>query len=305
MITNLLRQQASLVERRKAIVANKTAKFKNQNREVQMSTCNMCQVDVYGFNTVQDMRIHRQSYYHQMLKEFLHPTCSSCNLEFQQRRDWDAHKFTSEHLRNLANEGITEAQYEFYDKYTLGILNNDINTVLRGPFISGNASTTDQVESEDTLAKKKEDIEEKIREDEITSLSDANILQYRIPRFSESKIIGSSYTKPVVGIFCTLCKKFETKTLSEHCTERKHYEKFALNVNSRKRKVKSKERSAQVTEEDEVMGSPKRQKFSPSPNQRDTKEQVDEEDGELSDGDDEGEEAEDILLLNDPLDKLY
>ena len=68
----------------------------------------MCQVDVYGFNTVQDMRIHRQSYYHQMLKEFLHPTCSSCNLEFQQRRDWDAHKFTSEHLRNLANEGITE-----------------------------------------------------------------------------------------------------------------------------------------------------------------------------------------------------
>ena len=49
-----------------------------------------------------------QSYYHQMLKEFLHPACSSCNLEFQQRRDWDAHKFTSEHLRNLASEGITE-----------------------------------------------------------------------------------------------------------------------------------------------------------------------------------------------------
>ena len=53
------------------------------------------------------------------------------------------------------------------------------------------------------------------------------------------------------------------------------------------------------------MKSPKRQKFSPSPNHRDTKEQVDEENGELSDVDDEGEEAEDILLLNDPLDKLY
>ena len=32
MITALLRQQATLVERRKAIVANKTAKFKNKNR---------------------------------------------------------------------------------------------------------------------------------------------------------------------------------------------------------------------------------------------------------------------------------
>ena len=53
------------------------------------------------------------------------------------------------------------------------------------------------------------------------------------------------------------------------------------------------------------MKSPKRQRFSPSPDQRDTKEQVDEEDGELTDGDEEGEEAEDILLLNDPLDKLY
>ena len=71
-------------------------------------------------------------------------------------------------------------------------MNNDINTVLKGPFASENASTTDQVESEDALAKKKEDIEEKIREDEINSLSDANILQYRIPRFSESKIIGKN-----------------------------------------------------------------------------------------------------------------
>ena len=38
MIVALLRQQATLVERRKAIVAQKTAKFKNKNgnREVQM-----------------------------------------------------------------------------------------------------------------------------------------------------------------------------------------------------------------------------------------------------------------------------
>ena len=108
MITNLLRQQASLVERRKAIVNQKTAKFKNQNREIQMSTCNMFQVEIYGFNAVADLRTHRQSYGHQMLKEFLHPKCSSCNLEFQQRKDWDAHKFTAEHLMNLANEGVTE-----------------------------------------------------------------------------------------------------------------------------------------------------------------------------------------------------
>ena len=73
-------------------------------------------MDVYGFNAVQDMRVHRQSYSHQMLKEFLHPTCSPCNLEFQQRRDWDAHKFTPEHLRNLANEGITEVNQKYHAK---------------------------------------------------------------------------------------------------------------------------------------------------------------------------------------------
>ena len=39
MIASLLRQQAKLVERRKAIVTEKTAKFKNKNRngrEVKM-----------------------------------------------------------------------------------------------------------------------------------------------------------------------------------------------------------------------------------------------------------------------------
>ena len=68
----------------------------------------MCKVDVYGFNTNGDLKIHRKSYSHQMLREFLHPKCTSCQKEFQQRDDWDVHKFTPEHLRNLANEGVTE-----------------------------------------------------------------------------------------------------------------------------------------------------------------------------------------------------
>ena len=75
------------------------------------STCNMCQVDVYGFNVKNDSKIHRQSYAHQMLKEFLHPSCSTCKIEFQQRKDWDAHKFSFEHLTNLTNEGVTEVRY--------------------------------------------------------------------------------------------------------------------------------------------------------------------------------------------------
>ena len=87
---------------------------------------------------------------------------------------------------------VFQAQYEFYEKYTLGILNNDINTVLKGQIHSETASTADNVENEDTLTKKREDIEEKIREDELDSLSDANILKYKIPRFHESKIIGKN-----------------------------------------------------------------------------------------------------------------
>ena len=75
------------------------------------STCNMCQVDVYGFNVKNDSKIHRQSYAHQMLKEFLHPSCPTCKIEFQQRKDWDAHKFSSEHLTNLTNDGVTEVSH--------------------------------------------------------------------------------------------------------------------------------------------------------------------------------------------------
>ena len=62
MITNLLRQQASLVERRKAIVTEKTAKFKNKNRnnrevkmyvtgnEVNAHLLLILILDIYSFN---------------------------------------------------------------------------------------------------------------------------------------------------------------------------------------------------------------------------------------------------------------
>ena len=82
-----------------------------------------------------------------------------------------------------------QAQYEFYEKYTLGILNNDINTVLKGSFNSENVPASDNAEKEDS---KKDDIDSKIKEDEKNKLSDSNILQYRIPRFNESKILGKN-----------------------------------------------------------------------------------------------------------------
>ena len=71
----------------------------------------MCQVDVYGFNTNADLKIHRKSYSHHTLKEFLHPKCIPCHQEFQLRGDWDVHKFTAGHLKNLAKEGITEVRF--------------------------------------------------------------------------------------------------------------------------------------------------------------------------------------------------
>ena len=48
------------------------------------------------------------------------------------------------------------------------------------------------------------------------------------------------------------------------------------------------------------MVSPKRPKLSPSPDDKELRRQMEEEEGEIT----EEEEAEDILLLNDPLDKL-
>ena len=52
-----------------------------------------------------------------------------------------------------------QAQYEFYDKFTLGILNNDMNTVLKGNGHSENVSMIDKVEKEDI---KQEDLENQV-----------------------------------------------------------------------------------------------------------------------------------------------
>ena len=52
------------------------------------------------------------------------------------------------------------------------------------------------------------------------------------------------------------------------------------------------------------MASPKLPKLSPQPESYDNKARNDEEEGEITEEDHDEEEAEDILLLNDPLDKL-
>ena len=62
-----------------------------------------------------------------------------------------------------------------------------MNTVLKGNSHSENVSIIDKSEKEDM---KQEDIDKQIREDEKVALSDEKILQYRIPRFNEAKIIG-------------------------------------------------------------------------------------------------------------------
>ena len=62
-----------------------------------------------------------------------------------------------------------------------------MNTILKGNGHSENVSIIDKAEKEDM---KQEDIDKQIREDEKVALSDEKILQYRIPRFNEAKIIG-------------------------------------------------------------------------------------------------------------------
>ena len=62
-----------------------------------------------------------------------------------------------------------------------------MNTVLKGSGHSEKISVIDKNEKEDI---KQEDIDKQTREDEKVALSDEKILQYRIPRFNEAKIIG-------------------------------------------------------------------------------------------------------------------
>ena len=70
----------------------------------------MCKVDIFGFNAAVAFKIHRLSEIHLTLREFLHPKCYPCQQEFHLRADWDIHKFTADHLKVLAEKGITEVR---------------------------------------------------------------------------------------------------------------------------------------------------------------------------------------------------
>ena len=41
------------------------------------------------------------------------PKCYPCQQEFHLRADWDIHKFTADHLKVLAEKGITEVRMHY------------------------------------------------------------------------------------------------------------------------------------------------------------------------------------------------
>lgn len=95
---DMLRQSIRLGEERKAIELNRMRRLGKQVDMRKGIHCNMCDYNFYGREA-----IHRKSDGHLKLKQFLHPRCKRCRLEFPTRIEWEEHRLTPEHLLKLLN----------------------------------------------------------------------------------------------------------------------------------------------------------------------------------------------------------
>ena len=84
-----------------------------------------------------------------------------------------------------------QAQYEFYEKFAVGILNHDLSLALQNNCQSRNKDDgslqKDGLSTEPNII----DIADKEKEEERNNLNDTNVLQYDVPSFNEEKILGA------------------------------------------------------------------------------------------------------------------
>lgn len=96
---NMIRQEAKIEEQLKSIEVERLKRIGKQmkNANVHREYCQMCDLHFYGH-----LSTHRKSEGHLCLKKFLHPKCSECSDEFQNRIEFDAHLLSREHMMRCA-----------------------------------------------------------------------------------------------------------------------------------------------------------------------------------------------------------
>lgn len=96
---NMIRQEAKIDEQLKSIEVDRLKRMGKQmkNANAHREYCQMCDLHFYGH-----LSTHRKSEGHLALKKFLHPKCTECNDEFQNRIEFDAHLLSREHMLKCA-----------------------------------------------------------------------------------------------------------------------------------------------------------------------------------------------------------
>eukprot|EP00092_Neocalanus_flemingeri_P022061 GFUD01023926.1.p1 GENE.GFUD01023926.1~~GFUD01023926.1.p1 ORF type:complete len:534 (+),score=146.13 GFUD01023926.1:56-1657(+) len=195
--------------------------------------CNMC-----GVKVVRDMMAHRKTDYHQKLKKFIHPHCTVCDADFEDRSDWYYHKFSAEHLSNLEvrRDGIE------YDPMSVEELEKFLKHLegrngYKGKDRLNNEKTVHNVDKNEMFkemkafaAKHSAKINKKKDDEDVIIMEDEDLVTEKNIDLSKnnSGLLGTEFIKPVNGMFCKLCKKFfgsGDAAIAEHCKSQFHTEK--------------------------------------------------------------------------------
>jgi len=227
-------KEASKAAEARKLIADVIKKCKGKPLSGRAGICHMCGVRVKG-----DMLKHRKEDYHQKLKKFIHPHCSVCDADFEDRSEWHYHKFCAEHLNNLEGSrfepsydpmGYRELEkiVKELEKRIGGVGNKD------GMNIEIKAAVSEQpkkeVPSKNKLSHKEKSKEASRTEEDIIIVEDANVTEKDLePIMQDAEMLGAEFIKPVNGLFCKLCKKFfglGDESLRYHCKTQQHIQKY-------------------------------------------------------------------------------
>ena len=137
--------------------------------------CEMCQLSVYGH-----IQKHRTSKLHIKLRTFIHPICSTCDQEFQNRQEWDEHIVSARHLGLTQQQNNAKLIPQYYDPL-------DVVHLLK------------LKEVKEVTPEVKTDIHESERVREASALALSRVAQYDIAEFDDTKIVGK-FSKIVVSL---------------------------------------------------------------------------------------------------------
>jgi hypothetical protein len=158
-----MRSYIELLEYRKA--AGQTVKVSVR--------CEMCKLSVYG-----NIHKHRTNPLHLKLKNFIHPSCDLCSIQFDRRIDWDKHKLTSTHLEAMEKSGKTGEEDSEKDYF----VDLDMTSVLKTP-------VKPEVIKDKSDGKTKKELTERIAA-ESAQLALDKIGSYEMADFTASKSLG-------------------------------------------------------------------------------------------------------------------